>query len=433
MATAVVYCKTDSARLCLQCDGRVHSESSISQRHPRSLICDKCHSQASVVRCMDCKLSLCSDCDWNGNGCLGPGHRRIKLNFYCGCPSRAEFCKIWSLVLDEPKSSSFDTSWSTIRSMTDSLEARNDQGSGGMVADRLNELASCVKFGQWATPSPLVQSNVPNYVSSSSCNTDQKPQFYNDQMPFFPEGSSFQKSSLLLCDLKMNQGFPNSIKHLGLHHSDDLYDSDEMALSFDSGYEMFENLQNQPSYHYDDGGMNSLVTEKNFSVTESNSTHIESALEASSSSGHQECIGFQSSQVGMGPANLVQPINNATAKSMLMHPGCNSNNIGLGFPSGQLPSTMSPACSVAEFQDCELSPVFLAGDAPWESNFEGSCQQARDKAKMRYNEKKKTRMFGKQIRYASRKARADTRKRVKGRFVKAGEAYDYDPLVIRDF
>ncbi|KAF2285005.1 hypothetical protein GH714_034608 [Hevea brasiliensis] len=42
-------------------------------------------------------------------------------------------------------------------------------------------------------------------------------------------------------------------------------------------------------------------------------------------------------------------------------------------------------------------------------------------------------LFGKQIRYASRKARADTRKRVKGRFVKAGEAYDYDPLVTEDF
>lgn len=41
--------------------------------------------------------------------------------------------------------------------------------------------------------------------------------------------------------------------------------------------------------------------------------------------------------------------------------------------------------------------------------------------------------FGKQIRYASRKARADTRKRVKGRFVKAGEEYDYDPLVTRNF
>ncbi|KAF2559479.1 hypothetical protein F2Q68_00018107 [Brassica cretica] len=32
------------------------------------------------------------------------------------------------------------------------------------------------------------------------------------------------------------------------------------------------------------------------------------------------------------------------------------------------------------------------------------------------------------MRYASRKARADVRRRVKGRFVKAGEAYDYDPL-----
>lgn len=36
--------------------------------------------------------------------------------------------------------------------------------------------------------------------------------------------------------------------------------------------------------------------------------------------------------------------------------------------------------------------------------------------------------FEKKIRYASRKAMADVRRRVKGRFVKAGEAYDYDPL-----
>lgn len=40
--------------------------------------------------------------------------------------------------------------------------------------------------------------------------------------------------------------------------------------------------------------------------------------------------------------------------------------------------------------------------------------------------------FDKKIRYASRKERADVRKRVKGRFVKAGDPYDYDPLdVIR--
>ncbi|KAL3627229.1 Zinc finger protein CONSTANS-like [Castilleja foliolosa] len=52
----------------------------------------------------------------------------------------------------------------------------------------------------------------------------------------------------------------------------------------------------------------------------------------------------------------------------------------------------------------------------------------RDVAVLRYREKKKSRKFDKKIRYASRKVRADVRKRVKGRFVKAGEAYDYDPM-----
>ncbi|KAL2320362.1 hypothetical protein Fmac_029331 [Flemingia macrophylla] len=45
----------------------------------------------------------------------------------------------------------------------------------------------------------------------------------------------------------------------------------------------------------------------------------------------------------------------------------------------------------------------------------------RGDAMLRYKEKKKTRRFDKHIRYESRKARADTRKRVRGRFVKASD------------
>ncbi|CAF1931410.1 unnamed protein product [Brassica oleracea var. botrytis] len=59
-------------------------------------------------------------------------------------------------------------------------------------------------------------------------------------------------------------------------------------------------------------------------------------------------------------------------------------------------------------------------DPPWESNLEVDSLQARNEAKLRYKEEKLKRTFGKQIRYASCKARADTKKRVKGRFVKAG-------------
>ncbi|KAI7729001.1 hypothetical protein M8C21_021496, partial [Ambrosia artemisiifolia] len=42
--------------------------------------------------------------------------------------------------------------------------------------------------------------------------------------------------------------------------------------------------------------------------------------------------------------------------------------------------------------------------------------------------KPKAQRFEKTVRYVTRKARADVRKRVKRRFEKAGDAYDYDPM-----
>uniref|UniRef100_A0A0E0L6Q6 CCT domain-containing protein n=1 Tax=Oryza punctata TaxID=4537 RepID=A0A0E0L6Q6_ORYPU len=49
-------------------------------------------------------------------------------------------------------------------------------------------------------------------------------------------------------------------------------------------------------------------------------------------------------------------------------------------------------------------------------------REERNRAKLRYNDKKKRRKFSKQIKYACRKAGADTRKRVKGRFAKASSS-----------
>ncbi|KAE8695276.1 Zinc finger protein CONSTANS-LIKE 9 [Hibiscus syriacus] len=92
-------------------------------------------------------------------------------------------------------------------------------------------------------------------------------------------------------------------------------------------------------------------------------------------------------------------------------------------------SGLTGESSAGDHQDCGAS-VLLMGEPPWhppcnEKTFPSST---RSNAVMRYKEKKKTLKFAKQMRYASRKARADVRKRVKGRFIKAGDAYDYDPL-----
>ncbi|KAL5699933.1 Zinc finger protein CONSTANS-like [Ranunculus cassubicifolius] len=95
-------------------------------------------------------------------------------------------------------------------------------------------------------------------------------------------------------------------------------------------------------------------------------------------------------------------------------------------------SGMNGEGNVGDYQDSGVSPMLVMEDPPWfpssgpETSYPSSA--TRDSAVMRYKEKKKARKFEKKIRYESRKARADVRKRVKGRFVKAGEAYDYDPL-----
>ncbi|KAK4802129.1 hypothetical protein SAY86_000332 [Trapa natans] len=83
-----------------------------------------------------------------------------------------------------------------------------------------------------------------------------------------------------------------------------------------------------------------------------------------------------------------------------------------------------------DYQDCGASSMHHMGEPPWCPPSSESSQPSvsRSNAVMRYKEKKKNRKFVKRVRYASRKARADVRRRVKGRFVKAGDAYDYDPL-----
>ncbi|MBA0828899.1 hypothetical protein Goarm_013526 [Gossypium armourianum] len=409
---AVVYCKSDSARLCLRCDGCVHSANLLSCRHARSLLCEKCNSQSSIVRCLDERLSLCQDCDWNGNGCLSLGHRREPLNSYTGCPSLAEFRRIWSSVLDASSRGGFDTVLSQPGNddcFANCSDQREQGASFGSAGTKLNELDSSSKLKPCMESSCLISTNancMPYCGDQESLFSEDMPKGYSELKDFkVPDGDD-------LCEgLIMN----------------------DFQLTFETADEILGCSQAQTRCQFGNVGTDSILMEKTLSVTESDGP-IETTLEASSSV-KKDCVPFPSSQVG-GLASMMASMI-GTSNCMLINPGC---NINLGYPVGQIPSTMAHSLSTiavenspADYQDCRLAPVFLTGESPWESNLEVSCPQARDKAKIRYNEKKKTRIFGKQIRYASRKARADTRKRVKGRFVKAGEAYDYDPLVPRNF
>ncbi|KAF8391478.1 hypothetical protein HHK36_023783 [Tetracentron sinense] len=421
VARALVYCKSDTARLCLHCDGYVHSANALSRRHLRSLICDKCDSQPAILRCVEDELSLCQSCDWNGNSCSGPGHHRQTLNFYSGCPSPAELSRIWSSVLDASSSRGLNTGWEPPGTMSINengiskcWEPREDGSSVGLtLANRLNGLEPCVKFEPVMVPSSVIPIN-PSSVS-----------YRGDQPPFFPDESNLSKQGC------------SPFKDLGVSDAADLcegFNMDDVELNFENSGEIFGCSKSHPRYHFEDVGMDCLLIEKNLSVTECNRT-TENAVEASSS-GQHDCRALQSSHVAES-ASVVQAVNSSDNPIFLNPKG--NRNISLSFPTGQVHSSMSLSISnitgessAADYQDCGLSPMFLMSESPWDSNLDTTCPQARDKAKMRYNEKKKTRMFGKRIRYTSRKARADGRKRVKGRFVKNGESFDYDPLIARN-
>ncbi|XP_051134854.1 putative zinc finger protein CONSTANS-LIKE 11 isoform X2 [Andrographis paniculata] len=300
VARAVMYCKSDAAGLCLQCDLVVHAANVISRRHLRSLICDKCFQQQAVVRCLDESLSFCQNCECC---CFtaADDHRRAKILSYSGCPTDGDLANIWSWILD----------WNFSQP-----DFGMPSGSEAAAGNTLDEIASCLKFGAFAIP-PL-----PTTTSFSTDNS-------NNDLPLFSQGSSFQK-----------------------------------------------NNQNNPC---DNGGL----MEKNLSITGSNSTRLDTTLEASSSV-QQDCIGFQ--------PNLMPPGMPAAANCVAMDP-----SMGLRFANGPASSIAlsnpTRESSAAEYQDCGISPLFMTGDSLWDSNFDPRSPQARDKAKMRYNEKKKTRMY----------------------------------------
>ncbi|KAL9668646.1 hypothetical protein QQ045_006184 [Rhodiola kirilowii] len=99
---SMVYCRSDSACLCLSCDRNVHSANALANRHSRTLLCERCTSQPAFVRCHDENTSLCQNCDWSGHGNASAAstHKRETINCYSGCPSAAELSRIWSFVAD---------------------------------------------------------------------------------------------------------------------------------------------------------------------------------------------------------------------------------------------------------------------------------------------------------------------------------------------
>lgn len=89
--TALLYCRADSAKLCLSCDREVHSTNQLFSKHTRSKLCDSCDNSPASIFCETEHSVLCQNCDWeNHRLCLSSVHNRRPIEGFSGCPSVSE-------------------------------------------------------------------------------------------------------------------------------------------------------------------------------------------------------------------------------------------------------------------------------------------------------------------------------------------------------
>ncbi|CAH1433763.1 unnamed protein product [Lactuca virosa] len=99
---ALLFCRADSAKLCLFCDHQVHTANALSGKHLRSQICEGCRSAPVSVRCSTDNLLLCRECDWDAYGLYSASasHDRTPIEGFIGCPSPLELAPTWGLDLN---------------------------------------------------------------------------------------------------------------------------------------------------------------------------------------------------------------------------------------------------------------------------------------------------------------------------------------------
>ncbi|KAI4364113.1 hypothetical protein MLD38_020247 [Melastoma candidum] len=378
---SMVYCQSDAACLCLSCDRNVHSANALSRRHSRTLICERCNSQPALVRCAEERISLCQNCDWTGHGTStwASTHKRQTVSCYHGCPSAAELSSIWSFVLELPSIQ----------------ESVCEQGLGSMSISES-------KVSQGA--SSVLKVDGADCLEGSSL------------IPLSKSTSATLSQPTSTANPSLHKGYPPATA--GVCEGESLYNEqlmDEMDLNFEKFEELFGLTLNNPEQLFENGGLDSLFGAKEVSAADSSyrgSQVAEGSSVGKVSSTQQACSAASGESMMSSKTEPILCFSSRPAHS------------GVSF------SAVTGESSAADYQDCGASSVLLMGEPPWgPHSAEASHQSAnRSNAVMRYKDKKKTRKFEKRVRYESRKARADVRKRVKGRFVKAGEAYDYDPL-----
>ncbi|XP_047092282.1 zinc finger protein CONSTANS-LIKE 13-like [Lolium rigidum] len=345
-ARAAVYCRADSARLCLPCDRLVHAANAVCSRHARAPLCAACLSAGAVFR--SSAGFLCSNCDFGMSPPLGTD--RCAVQPYTGRPTAHDLAAVLGVPdFEKPKAARADEGWWDIW----------DEPHVFSMEDLIVPTTSVHGF------QPLVTPSSPKNQSSSDGKAN--------------EEVIKQLRELAEADGGGEQLAPREEAEQAAHQLPSWTPSQYINENGNFGVENNHEVTTMPTPGYENGGWNN----GNYhALNDACKTEYE----------HEQA-----------------PVSSAEA--------CLSSFVQMS----ELCPSMSNGSVMDDSHQANPSSGMPMQAFPKRGTFDVVAGPERDIVISRYKEKRRTRRFDKQVRYESRKARADSRLRIKGRFAKANQ------------
>ncbi|XP_044502022.1 zinc finger protein CONSTANS-LIKE 15-like [Mangifera indica] len=356
---AFLFCRADWAKLCLLCDLQVHSANALSFMHLRLQICDSCRAEPVSVCCFNENLMLCQNCDWDShrNHSGSSLHERCSVEGFTGCPSVPEMADLFGFELKAVSLENLSSGFG--------VYGQNRLKLDDILVRKqiFSVFTRCEKYNQEV--GEQIVEMYKRELEKLNCNhgADLGPGTPPNRGDQLGNMESLQMENMEEEELLHQQTTFTAL--LNLTPNVDLRDyygivaENDLLWDCHLAYEAPQNISNQP------------LTCHTSTTEESNNTPF---------------IG-QSTSSEFGPVEFETW--DSTGLAHVLHHSFLSGNEAVN-------NTKSRA-------DIDL------------------LTKNRGNAMLRYKEKKKYRRYDNHIRYESRKARADSRKRVKGRFAKSSE------------
>ncbi|CAN4124149.1 unnamed protein product [Withania somnifera] len=437
---AVLYCRADTAKLCLFCDQLVHSANALSKKHLRSQICDNCGSEPVSVRCATDNLVLCRECDWDAHGsCAVSGaHDRNPVEGFSGCPSASDLASAWGLDIEakKPPQQPTDPSWMSKDAPPPSILLQDLIVPSANNSGIYPTTASRREVGRKQTPTCGKQKQV---IVKQLIELFKRDLAYGvgagveDLVPKTPNGSSDWQGYVNVTDgsdavmgrvtqkLEQQQQ-PLNVPFTSLIMPHNPKDTDQMVErnilwsgnSYDQNTQIWDFNLGQLRSHEQTSSLEADYSETDMAyMLKSYGELIKGTLVATSKG-----LGVSGINCSVAHDDMTAFSNNSNNRMASQGPATSeSNNLPRIKTSSDSGYVKPKCCGVSTDLNFMDQSIVVGADMELLAKNRGNAMQ-------RYKEKKKTRRYDKHIRYESRKARADTRKRVKGRFVKASEAPD---------